>query len=171
MLFLGTMSTECIGRLILRWLTKYGRYITASNNCQHFVRDIVSVMNIDIARKLPAFFDNKIITAIIPAAATANIINEEARMLEVADMLSVEIENYQNIVDERLQEERNQIISSHHMDSDSDTDSDHNDHDNDFDTDRNRKNIIDSVKWDICAQFIGLQSDGDDIPHCIQWRI
>eukprot|EP01084_Bolivina_argentea_P227457 384145_1 len=148
--YLGTMSTECIGRLINRWLTKYGRYVTATNNCQHFVRDMISVMNIDVARKLPAFFDNKIITAIIPAAAAAGVMSEEARMLEVADMLSSEIEKYKNIIEERRERDMNEI----ERDSDSGHESD--------EFEDKRSNSIDSIAWNECAQFLNLSDDEND---------
>ena len=60
----------------------------ATNNCQHFVRDLVTILDMNIARKLSAKMDHKVVSAVIPVAALANGINEEARINEIYEQLS-----------------------------------------------------------------------------------
>ena len=103
------------------------------------MRDMVSIMNIDVARKLPAFFDTKIL-GMIPAAAAASIISEEARMMEVADMLSKQLDEYRNIMEDRWSQKLNGNLS------------------NDQDI-TNMNQSINPENWAICADFIGLSSD------------
>eukprot|EP01084_Bolivina_argentea_P124099 219922_1 len=46
--YVKSITAECIGKLIIRWLrtNDYAIYQVAKNNCQHFVRDIIAVLDI-----------------------------------------------------------------------------------------------------------------------------
>ena len=54
MIYLGEISVECIGKLICKWLTIHSnaKYSVRNNNCQHYVRDLTTILDMKIARKL-----------------------------------------------------------------------------------------------------------------------
>ena len=46
------ISAECIGKLIDKWIKTYKTYNNISNNCQHFVRDILSIFSKNAAKSV-----------------------------------------------------------------------------------------------------------------------
>jgi len=96
MVYVGRIRIECIGALICKWLSmnSNSQYSVSNNNCQHFVRDLTTILDMKIARKLNGLMDHRVVAAAIPAAALADGMSEEARTNEIYDTLRKELEKF-----------------------------------------------------------------------------
>eukprot|EP01084_Bolivina_argentea_P142422 250210_1 len=94
--WLKSLSAQCIGRLIIRWLrtNDYAIYNVAKNNCQHFVRDIVAAFDVSTSKRLNSLFDHQVIGAVLPGVTVVDGMTEELRMWKIRDILTDEINQY-----------------------------------------------------------------------------
>eukprot|EP01084_Bolivina_argentea_P002595 4799_1 len=95
-LYLETdVSGKCIGLLIHKWLQMYPLYDNMNNNCQHFVRDIMSVFQLNAAKYLSTKLDDRIVSGIIfPSLPLMDEIDERYRIDQVKKSLMKIYKNY-----------------------------------------------------------------------------
>eukprot|EP01084_Bolivina_argentea_P252192 423249_1 len=73
------ITAPLLSHIVEKWLLtgQNKKYHVFKNNCQHFVRDIVSVLDLSAAKKLNSLFDHKVIASLLPAVAVADGMTEE----------------------------------------------------------------------------------------------
>eukprot|EP01083_Nonionella_stella_P316368 1146757_1 len=89
------ISGECIGRIISSWRARHNKYCSMTNNCQHFVRDILTVFEFNAAQYLSTKFHHRVVEGIIfPSLPFMDEIDEQKRMKEIRGILQGTFEEY-----------------------------------------------------------------------------
>ena len=109
MVYVVRISIQCIGELICKWLSigSNPRYSVTTNNCQHYIRDLTTILDLDVARKLNGFMDHRVVAAAIPGKVLADDLNEEARINDIYNELKQTLEQFkkQQLDDEKVDEQ------------------------------------------------------------------
>eukprot|EP01084_Bolivina_argentea_P317385 550274_1 len=88
-IYVKRITIDCISKLICKWLriNNNAQYNLTWNNCQHFVRDLTSILDINIAKKLNTLMDHKMIASLIPVTSVVAGMSEDVRTLEIHNQL------------------------------------------------------------------------------------
>eukprot|EP01084_Bolivina_argentea_P259771 438454_1 len=111
-IYVGSINIDFISQLLITWLSieRNYAYSVSHNNCQHFARDLCTIFDMKIARKLNGFMDHTIIAATIPAAALVEGMTEEVRCNEAYNKLIKTAKKYKfNQREQKCEENENEF--------------------------------------------------------------
>ena len=112
-IYLRSMDCELVGELISAWLklASHAVYDLTTNNCQHFARDFVAPLDVNIAKRLSAAFDVRIAKSFIPAGILAEGIDAEAKCSLIHAKLWPICERYKRDADKRRRRDKQKEIN------------------------------------------------------------
>eukprot|EP01084_Bolivina_argentea_P043248 79685_1 len=95
-IYLEFITCQLIGRFACRWLKTENFYLysVVRNNCQHFVRDVMCILDYGIAESINSKLDHKLGAAMIPLGFLLDGMNEEMRMKIIKNALTNELYMY-----------------------------------------------------------------------------
>jgi len=90
------ITAPLLSYIVEKWLLTGNnkKYHVFKNNCQHFVRDIVAVLDRKVALSLNSFLDQATLTNLIPVVAIGDGLAEHARTLEISKQLGDALNEY-----------------------------------------------------------------------------
>ncbi|ETO29788.1 hypothetical protein RFI_07336 [Reticulomyxa filosa] len=81
------LSGKEIGSWLYLWRQYHGQYHPLQNNCQHFVRDIISAIDEKVANQLISLMDHHSVTALLPPLFYSDYWDEKMRTREIRNFL------------------------------------------------------------------------------------
>eukprot|EP01084_Bolivina_argentea_P259416 437713_1 len=90
------ITASLLAHIVAKWMLmgQNRKYHVFKNNCQHFVRDIVTVLDRKVALSLNSFLDHTTLTNLIPVIAIGDGLAEHARTLEISKQFGDALHEY-----------------------------------------------------------------------------